>query len=91
MKQASECASLVERADVTAFVQVTKQAGQCEIVGFGRSFVFLADDVVDLKAHEGVILEDQAILATPSGAGNDEPPKLGADIGVTHARQSFLP
>ena len=91
MEQASECASVVERADVTALIQVTKQTCQCEVVTFGRSRMLLANNVIDLKAYISVALEDEAILTPLLSTGNYEPTQLSADVGVTHVRLKFLP
>lgn len=89
MEQAGERTCLIKRTDVTAFVQVTKQTCQSEVVGSRRPAMLFTDDMVDLEAHIGIVLEHEAIFTTPAGARDNETPKFGSNVSLTHVRPRF--
>src|SRR4051794_19316388 len=78
----------MNRADVAPFGGVAKGTGEGEVVGRGRTAMFLTDDMIHLATETSVHFGDQTVFAQPVGAGDHGPSHL---CGYMSNRHVMLP
>lgn len=70
----------VQRANVAALPNIASQSGIRQSVRNRCAAGLAADDVVDLMGRIGIVLVQQAILASIAGALGDELPQLVRNV-----------
>ena len=75
-----------DRAEVAAFGEVAREAGESQVCRRGAPAVLAGDDVVHLMREESTALMDETAFAEAGRARNDAPPKSRRDRGAHAAR-----
>lgn len=85
VEEAGELPALrCDGAEIAALAPVAEQTGEGKVIRFRRPAMFLADDVIDLAAEEGIVLVDEAVLAQSLRPPYHQPPEFRADVAATH-------